>query len=554
MKITKSGIIILLIFAMAGGIYGQNPSPSERLKEEVISQERRETLDDINAQQKKEKEEEREKQKKESEALGIEEGKSKKIVFLKELKFSKSNLLEESFFEGLKEKYENTEVSVEDIYAIVNAVNNEYMMKGYIASQAFLRDQDITSGSLLVSMIEGIISAVKLSGNKSTRENYIKRYIKIENADNFKANETNAGIMKFNAANDANARIALSAGKVLGTSEVDIIIDEPKRYSAGVFTDNSGQEETGKIRYGGYATLRSITGYRDIFNVGGVFTEGSNAVYASYEIPEPFFNTRVGVGFDYSDTQIINGETIKNLNITGNYYNVNVYIKKPFLVREDSVNNITFSGHTRKGESYISSLKTQDTKTDVLSISADNTYMFNGGYVFNMLSYGQGLKLINGESSFEKISYYGEGFLSLPYDFGVSIKLRGQASFDTEPSSEQFGVGGMNSVRGYREGMLMGKNGMSASAEVQYDVKRIRNKIIKYGKVYGFFDFGQIYYEKEDNIPDDYEDMISGSGVGIRMGIYGYVELHLVCALPVVKHKYYENDAVSFLFFVQGRI
>jgi hemolysin activation/secretion protein len=477
--------------------------------------------------------------------------KSKNII-LQKIEFSQVEILPQSFFEDIKKKYENTQVGIEDIYAIVDSINNEYMLKGYIACHAFLLEQDITSGNLFISIVEGLVSEVKISGHKTTSENYIKRYLHFENISNFNANTANTEILKFNAENDAKARIALSPGRVFGTSIVDIVLDEPNRYSMSASIDNAGQKETGLTRYGGYVVVRSITRYRDIFNIGGVFSEASNAVFTSYEIPEPFLGTRIGIGFDYSDNEIISGG-LEALNVNGRYYNVSLYSKKPFFIRDTTVTNFTLTVNTKKGESFISSFKTQDTKTDAVSLSADNTLLFSWGYLFNSLSYYQGFRLIEGDTVFEKASYYGETLINIYKTIAANIKARGQYGADIVPSSEQFSIGGINTIRGYREGMLSGRDAISANIEILYDLPLRKFKFAAF-RLYAFFDFGIVYPDKNANLPDDYDNKLYSAGGGLKLNILKHIDANIVYAAPLLEHKYYESNKYSILFMIQGKI
>ena len=477
-----------------------------------------------------------------------------RIIELSEIKFSQSDILPQSLFATIKERYENTLVSINDIYSIVKMINNEYMLKGYISSQAYLSEQDITGGVLFVNLVEGIVDKVNITGNNTTNESYIKRCIKFDRiGDNLNAIETNKQIMRFNAENDAKARVVLSPGKVFGTSDVDLIIDEPNWYSLNVFCDNAGQKETGEYRGGIFGTVRSLTGYRDILNLGGVFSEGSKAVFVSYEIPEPLFGTRVGAGFDYSDTEIVNG-VLKTLEVKGDYYSAYLYAKKPFYIRENTVSNATFNVLTKKGKSSITKYITQNTKTDVLSLNADNSYMTSFGYIYNALAYSQGLKLIEGETNFEKISYYGEFYAGFLNYFGFNLKVRGQAAFDTVPSSEQLSIGGANSVRGYSEGMLMSKDGLNANAEVQYNLNFIKWQYFNFAKIFLFGDYGIVYPDSNANWPDDYENSIYSIGVGLKFGMFKYLEAGITWAFPLGSHDYYEVPGNKILFVVTGKI
>ena len=556
----RSFVALSVLISSAGFSYAQT-KPSERLQFDISVEQRSSSLEEEYNKNKSENEQKREQFNKEAEKIGIpkEESKAKnkndeKIVELKEIAFSQSDILPQSFFDDIKKKYENTRISVNDIYSIVTAINNEYMLKGYISSQAFLSEQDITGGVLFINLVEGIVDKVNMIGNNTTKESYIKRYIRFDRiGDNLNAIETNKQIMKFNAENDAKARVVLSPGKVFGTSDVDLVIDEPNRYSLNVFGDNSGQKETGLYRGGIFGTVRSITGYRDIFNLGGVFSEGSKAGFISYEIPEPLFGTRAGAGFDYSDTQIVNG-VLQTLEVKGDYYDAYVYVKKPFYVRENTISNATFNALTKKGASYISGFQTQNTKTDVLSLNADNTLMTGFGYIYNAITYSQGLKIIEGETNFEKISYYGEFYAGFLNYFGFNVKIKGQAAWDTVPSSEQFSIGGANSVRGYGEGMLMGQDGINANAEFQYNLNFLKLKFLDYTKLFLFADYGYVWPASNANLPDDYENSIYSIGAGLKFGVFKYFDAGITWAFPLGKQKYYDVPSNKILFIISGKI
>ncbi|MCL2390260.1 MAG: BamA/TamA family outer membrane protein [Endomicrobia bacterium] len=533
-------------------------TPSERLQAEINSDERSSYLEQKYRKNKREKAQKREKFNKQLEKIGISEEEIKdkddeKIIMLKEIKFSVSDILPQKFFYEIKKRYENTKVSINDIYSIVTKINNEYMLRGYISSQAFLSEQDISSGNLFINLVEGIVDKVTVDGNKTTKEKYIRKYIKFDKVDNLNAIDTNMRVMKFNAENDAKARVVLAPGRVFGTSDVNLIIDEPERYSLNVFGDNAGQKETGLYRGGFFGTVRSITGYRDIFNLGGVFSEGSKALFTSYEIPEPLLGTRVGVGYDYSDTQIVNG-ILETLEVKGDYYNVYLYVKKPFYIRENTVSNMTFNVVTRKGASYISGYQTQSTKTDLMSLNADNSFMTSFGYIYNSLTYAQGMKLIEGETNFEKISYYGEFYAALLKYFGFNFKLKGQAAFENVPSSEQFSMGGSNSVRGYSEGMIMGKDGINASAELQYNLSLPKIKWVNFTRLFLFGDYGIVYPGSNANLPDDYEQSIYSIGAGLKFGLFQHFDAGVTWAFPLGAHKYYDIDPSRILFIVSARI
>jgi hemolysin activation/secretion protein len=540
---------VCLVLILNGLVYAQTISPAQNLQQSIEEESRTKELSETAVQ----KREEEDKKLEEIEQNVGQDPKDAKIVLLKTLMFSESDVLPEEFFNALKTKYENTRISVNDIYAIVTAVNNEYMLKGYISSQAFLAKQNINSGNLFVNLVEGTIDKINLTGNKTTSPNYIKRYINFENVDSLNAIDANRQIMEFNAANDAKARIVLAPGAVFGTSDIDLVIDEPNRYSANAFFDNAGQNETGIMRYGIYSTIRSLTHYRDIINLGGVFSEGSHAAFLSYEIPVPWFGIKAGAGFNYSDTQIIKG-MLEPLDVKGDYYGAYVFLKRPFYVRENTVSNITFNAGSGRGASSITGNTVQDAKSDYLSLCYDNTFMTGFGYLYNSLTYTQGLKIIEGETNFEKINYYGELYYGIMKYLGAALKLRGQAAFDIVPASEQLTIGGDGTARGYTSGMYMAKDGLAASIEINHIIGYLKYKYLDYLSAFVFGDFATVFPDRKADPFANWSENIFSAGFGIKAGIFKHVEGNFVLGVPLSNRDKDEVPGSKFMFVLQGKI
>lgn len=479
-----------------------------------------------------------------------------KVLKINKIFFAPSVVLPATLFENIKKKYEGQLLSVNDIYGILDTLNAEYLLKGYIAARAYLPEQDVSKGLLVISLLEGRVDAFTISDNKHTRDSYLRRYISFCPCEVIQADTLQKGILEFNAANDAKTRLTLAPGRVYGTTDVNVVLDEPPTFSLVGFMDNAGQRETGLIRYGVYGTARSLTGYRDILSLGGMFSSGSNSAFASYEIPEPFFNSRIGLSFDYSDTEIVRG-SMEPLDITGDFYNLSLYFKKPFLVRVNTISNARFSVSKKQGANYISDNKTQENKTDTLSLSLDNIIMFNRGYLFNMASATAGLQMFGGENNFVNANYYGEAQYNLSRFFGLNLKVKGQKKIQGEvPSSEQMQLGGVNTVRGYREGMLSTDNGIDAMGEFQYNMLFLNQlKPIDYAQTFVFLDFGRVFPSSHIYYPTGYQKSLASTGVGLRMGFLKHFEGSVSVAHTLRAHAYFNNrEETKVLFFIQAKL
>lgn len=81
---------------------------------------------------------------------------------LKRLIFDRSELLPDSFLEGIASRYEGKEIGLNDIGAIVREVDREYKDRGYFAAKAYVPNQDVRDHILKINLIEGKSTGLRL--------------------------------------------------------------------------------------------------------------------------------------------------------------------------------------------------------------------------------------------------------------------------------------------------------------------------------------------------------------------------------------------------------
>lgn len=86
--------------------------------------------------------------------------------------FSDSEILTQEELAAITTDYVGKAVTVKDLYAIVNRVNQLYADKGFL-TRAFLTEQLIVGGVVKITPLEGRTGKVTVSGNKHTRESFI---------------------------------------------------------------------------------------------------------------------------------------------------------------------------------------------------------------------------------------------------------------------------------------------------------------------------------------------------------------------------------------------
>uniref|UniRef100_UPI0025E98456 POTRA domain-containing protein n=1 Tax=uncultured Fusobacterium sp. TaxID=159267 RepID=UPI0025E98456 len=187
-----------------------------------------------------------------SESNRLQESSEGEIKFkLKGFEFSSSEVLTTEELNRLTAPYLQKEVSINDLYKLINEINILYEKKGYIVCKAVLPPQTISSGIVKIILIEGKTGRVLIQKNKSTKDNYIRKRINLDIGTVSNLNELNKSLIWFNGTNDVQMRIELRAGELSGTTDYVLTAYEPKRQVGVIFADNSGSETSGEYRLGG---------------------------------------------------------------------------------------------------------------------------------------------------------------------------------------------------------------------------------------------------------------------------------------------------------------
>lgn len=92
---------------------------------------------------------------------------------INEIRFKDANHLSLKIKQNLTYEYLNNCLTIEQIQFLVKSITNYYIGEGFITTRAYLEEQDISSGILVISVIEGKIEAISLDGLSPTILNMV---------------------------------------------------------------------------------------------------------------------------------------------------------------------------------------------------------------------------------------------------------------------------------------------------------------------------------------------------------------------------------------------
>jgi hemolysin activation/secretion protein len=138
------------------------------------------------------------------------------------------------------------------------------------------------------------------------------------------------------------------------------------------------------------------------------------------------------------------------------------------------------------------------------------------------------------------------------------LALRADGQWASEPliSNEQFGVGGINGVRGYREGEVLGDMGWRITSELKTPSHRIGYVGAGTGypltvRASAFFDYADTYLLHAIGRPGN--TPLSGVGIGGAFSLGPTVEGHLLFAWPILNTPNSESGQLRVSFALSAQ-
>ena len=461
---------------------------------------------------------------------------------LKKVTADASDLLTQEEIQAAAAPYIGKEITLQDLYGIVEKINALYSEKGYVTCRAYLAPQTIRQGAVHISLMEGKTGKVDIRGNRTTREDYIRDRLDLKEGETANISHINKKLLRFNATNDVQLRISMKAGETYGTTDYVITAAEPQQYIFGLFSDNAGSKTSGLYRGGVFWQDKSLTGNRDSLMMTSVFSKGTKSFGASYSSPINTSGTKLGVNYSTNSVHIIDGP-LEPLDVRGHSYAYSFSLTQPLVTSEKVKSEI--------GLDY----GYQNSKTDFMRMPWVDDTVRGASLFFDQINYGRttifyqrhAYRFGNYNNNIsDTMDRFGKYVMNMLYQRVFSagqtliVRAEGQLSSSNYlPSAEQFYIGGMYSVRGYTESLLGGDSGVSGS--IEYSLPMSPDKMTS---AYFFLDAGRVWGA---NVWGD--ESLAGAGFGIKSTIGDHVSLNIGMGFPLINKVNEEEQSHARVHF-----
>ena len=447
------------------------------------------------------------------------------------------------------------------IEEIRRALTLYYIDHGYINSGAVLEDQPVAEGVVTYRLVEGVLSQVNLTGNHWLRNQYVLDRILFGSSVplNVLTLKNDLELLRKNE-NIKALHAQLSPGQFPGDSILDVSLEEDNALHAELRIDNYRSPSIGAERLSLFLSHTNITGNADLLILDyGITRNGfedikfsdDDNLTLSYVLPISAQNTTLSLRYSRSDTSVIE-EPFQSLDLESELQEVMIKVRHPLYSDLNTEFAVAVSGEKRENETFLQgtafsfSPGAQNGESDVTVLSMSFEWVTrNPNRAFACVFTTRfGIDALDATIGSPADGQFVSWLTYLQYiqklgdtNNQAVFRFSSQVTDSNLLSLEQFAVGGVHSVRGYRENQVVRDNGLALSGEIRIPLVHDANGQAVLSLV-PFIDFG---YAWDENDRTDSTD-IASAGVGILLHLSDKLNAEFYWGHPFQDFDDNEND------------
>lgn len=488
---------------------------------------------------------------------------TKNCFMINKFIFHNTKILTEVDLRPIINLYQNRCLSQVHISNLLKRINNIYIEKGYITSQAYLEAQDLSTKILHIHLYEGKIDYIVYNGEQATETitafpNIVGKTLNLRDIE--------MGLDQINRLPSNQATLKLLAGQYPGYSTINII-NKPQYLITGTASiDTNGLDVTGK----GVANLQLYVdnpwGYNSQFsiNFNGSVNQSdekrSRGSSIDWSIPYGYFLYSLGYR-EYLYRSTIFG-TKGNYVSSGISTSYHANADYTFYRDASTIYKMNLALDIKENLNFIANqlIKTSSTKLTVASLGFSGTHhLKDGSQITSNFSIYQGLNLfdplLNRDHLYKRAQFTKYTLnASITKDFTykdipltLNSNFLGQYSNDKLYSPELISIGGFYTVRGFAYMGYYGEIGAYVHNDVIY-----QKSISIYGKQiqlspYVGFDMGTIEYD-----PGIFKYMV-GTAFGTKATVGDFyvsfdIGIPLLATDPIAEENFTTSFSLQYHF------
>lgn len=351
---------------------------------------------------------------------------------------------------------------------LVKALAQEILSRGYITTRVLLPEQDLSSGTLKLALVPGVIRQLKFA-DANTRGTW-KSAFPTRPGKLLELRDLEQGLEQMKRVRSQDAAMQIAPTGEPGESDVVITVRPVKPWTVVASVHNSGARATGRLQGGLTLGIDNPLGLNDIFNIGtsrdlqiGDKRFGSHGWNGFYSVPWGYWTGTVSA-YTSSYYQQIAGVN-QTLVSSGNSQAVDFKLHRVIRRSQSDVLGLQFRLTRRFGKIFIedTEISGHERNNNVIEIGLTDRHYFGNAQFDGTLAYRQGVAGLG--ASADTPAHFGGAIyrfrmavldtnLSVPFEIAnqslrYTTTFHGQFTNDILFYTDDLAIGSRYTVRGF---------------------------------------------------------------------------------------------------------
>ena len=489
-------------------------------------------------------------------------------ILVKKVAVTGNTLLRPDEIAKITSVVEGRSVTLTELRRVADGLTQLYLNQGYITSRAVLVDQQITNGIVQIRIVEGSLEKIEVQGTQRLNPDYVRRRIQLGAQPPLSKDKLEDQLRLLKA--DplfTNVEASLKPGTGLGQSILTVRVSEAPAFTTFLSADNYSPPSVGSERFGGVLGYRNLTGLGDEISAAYFQStnSGSKSFDFNYRLPVNPMNGTVQLRIAPSRS-LITEPAFKDFGIRSKTNLYEISYRQPLIrtPREEFALSAGFA--IQNGQTFLfDDVPTPfgigpdaigRSRTRVLKLGQDYIKRDPLGAWALRSQFSLGLGLFNATENDAPTPdgrfFAWLGQVQRVQRLGKDHLLIAQADVQLTPDSllpsQQFVIGGGQSLRGYRQNARSGDSGFRLSLEDRIAIQRDASGLPTF-QLAPFIDLGTVWNKSTNPNRLTNETFLAAVGLGVIWEPYPRFTVRLDYAVPLVNLSDRGNNAQDQGFY-----
>ena len=447
---------------------------------------------------------------------------------VKHIQVTGNTLLSNERLRSLVVGYERNALTLGNLQDLANIISTAYARAGYPLVRVYVPAQTLSDGVVKLAVIEARYGKVMLQNQSAVKDGPLQATLAPLQSGKPVSNYTlERSLLLLSDISGAQTSSAIKPGDATGTSDLVVGVTSAPRYTGTLGLDDYGNEYTGRPRVTGSFDVNGLLHQGDLLDFSAASSGGGmNYLQGGYDYLLNGQGTTLRAGVSSLHYHL--GDQLSSLDASGSALVGSLTLTQP-IVRNTAANlygQIEFDHKLLNDDIGLVGIDTDRQANVWVATLAGDERDVHGitNYNFSMshgdINYTNGLaNLIDyitarAQGSYNKYTFSLSRLQKLGDNDAIYAGFTQQWASKNLDTSEQFFLGGPNTVRGYDVGVLAGSQGNLFSLEYRHDFTLPSVTGQWQAKLFG--DTGRVTVYKDTFEPGVNSARLSSVGLGLN--------------------------------------